>query len=80
MVLEISCITGLAKVICGLQFHTCNWTGDQQSTVRVMNIKSNQIKVVNRRTKPAAHESAQGNYGSLQAREQCLFVVYSTLI
>jgi len=22
-----------AKVICYLQFHTCNWTGDQQSTV-----------------------------------------------
>jgi len=26
-------ISSQPKVICYLQFHTCNWTGDQQSTV-----------------------------------------------
>jgi len=28
-------ISSQPKVICYLQFHTCNWTGDQQSTVYV---------------------------------------------
>jgi len=36
-----STIIGLAvmkqpKVICYLQFHTCSWTGDQQSTVLIV--------------------------------------------